>query len=63
MTTSVRGGRREGAGRKPLADGIVRRLFALTPRHLEILEQYRQHHQLKSGSAAMRHLLEHAWPT
>jgi len=52
------GGKRTGAGRKPLADGIVRRLFALTPRHLEIIEQYRKRHQLKSGSAALRHLLE-----
>jgi hypothetical protein len=52
------GGRREGAGRKPLAEGIVRRLFALTLRHVELLEQYRQRHALRSGSAAMRHLIE-----
>jgi len=55
-----RGGAREGAGRKPLPNGIVRRLFALTPKHLEQLERYRQIHDLRSGSAAMRHLLEHA---
>jgi hypothetical protein len=55
---TAHGGRRAGSGRKPLAEGIVRRLFALTPRHLELLEQYRQRHELASGSAAMRHLIE-----
>jgi hypothetical protein len=33
----------------------------LTPRHLEALERYRQQHQLRSGSAAMRHLIETIW--
>jgi hypothetical protein len=36
----------------------LRRLFALTLRHVELLEQYRQRHALRSGSAAMRHLIE-----
>lgn len=58
MNASSHGGRREGAGRKPLADGITRRLFALTPRHSELLEQYRQRHGLRSASAAIRHLIE-----
>lgn len=53
-----RGGRREGSGRKPLADGITRRLFSLTTRHNELLEQYRRRHGLRSASAAIRHLLE-----
>lgn len=53
-----RGGQRDGSGRKPLASGIVRRLFSLTTRHNELLEQYRQRHGLRSASEAIRHLLE-----
>jgi hypothetical protein len=55
---STHGGQRKGAGRKPLADGTVRRLYSLTPRHVELLEQYRQKHGLSTNSAALRHLIE-----
>jgi hypothetical protein len=58
--TTGRGGKREGSGRKRLEGGITRRLFSLTPIHDEILEQYRVHHQLRSSSAALRHLIENA---
>jgi hypothetical protein len=53
---STHGGARAGAGRKP--NGTVKRLYHLEPRHLALLEQYRQRHQLASGSAALRHLIE-----
>jgi DNA-binding PadR family transcriptional regulator len=54
---SERGGKREGAGRKPL-DGRVTRCYALTPRHVEALERYRQQHNLTSSSEAIRHLID-----
>jgi hypothetical protein len=56
--TAVHGGRREGAGRKPLSDGILRRLYSLTPRHVELLDGYRQRHGLRTNSAALRHMIE-----
>jgi DNA-binding PadR family transcriptional regulator len=52
------GGRREGSGRKPHPDGIVRKLYALTPKHVEALERYRKEHSLSSSSAAIRRLIE-----
>jgi hypothetical protein len=53
----LRGGAREGAGRKPL-EGRVTRCYALTPRHVELLDQYRKTYDLGSASEALRHLLE-----
>jgi hypothetical protein len=61
MTSTARGGRREGAGRKPLEDGLVRHLIGLTPRHINLLDQYQDRHRLASRSAAMRHMIESRW--
>jgi len=58
MRPNNRGGRRDGAGRKPLEDGRVNRTFALMPRHINLIERYRQQHQLASNSAALRHLID-----
>jgi hypothetical protein len=52
------GGRRAGAGRKPLAEGRLTRCYALTSRHVDALERYRQQHNLTSASEAIRHLIE-----
>ena len=52
------GGRREGAGRKPLPDGRVTRCYTVTLRHVELLERYRQTHGLNSASEAIRHIIE-----
>jgi DNA-binding PadR family transcriptional regulator len=60
MIAGMHGGRREGAGRKPLSEGITRRLYSLTPRHVELLEQYRQTHALSTNSAALRHLIDNS---
>lgn len=56
----TRGGARNGAGRKPLAEGRVTRCYALTPRHVELLDRYRKAYDLGSASEALRHLLESA---
>jgi hypothetical protein len=56
------GGRRAGAGRKPLPDGRVTRCYAVTPRHVELLDRYRQAHGLNSASEAIRHLIEAGAP-
>jgi hypothetical protein len=36
----------------------VTRCYALTPRHVEALERYRQQHNLTSSSEAIRHLID-----
>ena len=53
----TRGGRREGAGRKPLPE-MVSKIFRVRQEHLDALERYREQHGLRSGSEALRHLLE-----
>ena len=53
-----RGGPQPGSGRPGLPGGSATRSYKLTPRHVDALERYRQHHQLGSASEALRHLIE-----
>lgn len=57
---SLRGGKRAGAGRKPLPGGRLTRCYALTQEHVDLLERYRHLHGLKSASDALRLLIEQA---
>jgi hypothetical protein len=54
------GGKREGAGRKPLAGGRVTRCYALTQQHVDLIEQYRVARGLSSASEALRAMLASA---
>lgn len=56
------GGQRKGAGRKPLQDGSITKSYKLTPRHVGMLDQYRQTKGLATASEALRHLIE-SWST
>jgi metal-responsive CopG/Arc/MetJ family transcriptional regulator len=49
-------------GKPPLTDGvgITRHLIGLTPRTLQLLDQYRERYGLRSRSAAVRHMIERA---
>jgi hypothetical protein len=60
MTTPNRGGKRQGAGRKPLAGGRLTRCYVLSQEHVDLLERYRLARGLKSASDAMRLLIEQA---
>ena len=59
MSKRQHGGARPGAGRKPLADGGVRKVsVSLLPIDLEELQRVEDEHGLEGMSAAVRHLID-----
>lgn len=57
-TERTRGGKREGAGRKPLATGRLTRCYALTQQHVDLVEDLRLMMGQTSASATVRWLIE-----
>jgi hypothetical protein len=52
------GGRRAGAGRKPLPGGALTASFILSPLHLSLIAQWQQAHGCASASHALRQIVE-----
>ena len=59
---STHGGRRPGAGRKPLPSGVKRQSLTvtITPDHREWLEDFKDRHGFKSLSDAVERLIDDA---
>ena len=57
----VHGGKREGAGRKPIRPGgVLRRIFAITQYHEDLLDGVVAKQGYASKSAAIRSFIENA---
>lgn len=54
------GGKRQGAGRKPLPGGSTTAAFTLSKANVEAIARWQQEHACKSASEALRQIIERA---